>query len=530
MKKSLSALLILFCLSCNVNELDFDNLKGPTLTSEVALPLGEISYTMRDLLNEIGDKALQLEEDSTSLLKLTYFDSAEFNKGEDVINIDDISNQARISLPALGPAPESQQAVIDTVLVFGYPAEKKESLDSVFYNGGNLVLTLNSNMGSDINFTFDITNTRSITGNEPVSFAGSLGGFGNYEESRELDGYKTLLTTEGDSNTFQVNAQITVFLGPGESTSASDYLNMTLSYLDQSFSILYGKFGQDTLAVGNEVLNIAFFEDLGESGFKFGDPEINFHFESTFGVPLGIVFRGLYGADSSASGMDTTFLSGSATVNPQVVEGAERPGQFVQSTVSLNSQNSSLRDLLAASPRSIGFNLTGIANPDDPTQQNFVMDDSYISTAIEISLPMELSLKDVTREIDFSLGDGLDFDEAESLTMRIISSNGLPFSARLEVEIRDNADSTLHTVPQALVLETPFIDKSGLVTQARSHVEDIHLTTEGVDALRSGSKVVLRVILNTPATSGTRDVYVKILADYKIDIKVAVVGKLKTEL
>ena len=280
--------MILFCLSCNVNDLDFDNLKGPTLTSEVALPLGDISYSMRDLLNEIGDKALQLDEDSTSLLKLTYFDSAEFSKGEDVINIEDISNQARISIPALGPAPESLQAVIDTVLVFSYPAENNEALDSVFYNGGSLVLSLNSNMGSDVNFTFDITNTRSISANEPVTFAGSMGGFGNYEESRDLDGYKTLLSTEGDSNTFQVNAQITVFLGPGESTSPTDYLNMTLSYLDQTFSILYGKFGQDTLAVGNEILNIAFFEDLGESGFKFGDPEINFHFESTFGVPMGI--------------------------------------------------------------------------------------------------------------------------------------------------------------------------------------------------------------------------------------------------
>lgn len=529
-----NSLLIVFFISllwtgCNVGDLQFDNLKT-TLTSDVAIPLGEASYTMRDMIKDIGDSGLDLGEDSSSLIVLSYQDTARFDSEADIIDIANISNSRAIGIGEFPATPESRQEVVDTVFLFDYQSKNNETIDSVFYKSGSLILSLSSELSSDINFEISVSTTRNVNTNEPVTFTGSLPAGSNVTQTKDLANFKTILSPTDTSNNFELITKLTIFLDPGASTSADDQVRLTLTYQDQEFDILYGKFGQDTLTIGNEVLNIDFFNEIGNSGLEFGDPRISFNFTSTYGLPVGVLFKGMYGADSSASGLDTVYLGGSVTVNPQVIEASSTPGVPKTSKVELNNKNSTIQDLLSISPKSIGFNLTGITNPKDPTAENFVMDTSKVTTSILVTLPLELSLKDMERDFDFDLGSGLNFDEAETVTARLVSENGLPFSAHMTIEIRDSLENVIHTVPNEVILESPFIGKDGIVLEPRKYVADVPFDQDGVDALRVGKKLVLKVFLNTPGNDAITGNYVKVLADYKISVQVGLAGKLKANL
>lgn len=530
MKKSLTAIILVACIGCNYNELDFSDLQTPTLNSNVAIPIGTLDYTMREMIEKIGDTELQLEEDSTSLIKLTYFDSASFDAGEELISIESINNSRVVSIPELTADTVGFEEVIEETFEFTYPPTNDESLDSVFYKNGTLRLNIRSNLAQAIDYQFTIHQTINTTTRQPIVFSGNLGGNESDEQSQSLANHRTELVQLNElSNVFQVGSRISFVLEPGETTVGNGGIEISLSYLDQEFSILYGNFGNDTLKVGNEVLNIKFFEELGESGLKFGAPEITFNFSNSFGLPLGILFDGMYVVDSTHTGSDTTYLAGDAATIPQVIHGAEVVGESVSSVLKLNNSNSSIRNLLSSSPRTVGFSLTAIANPEGSgASSNFVLDSSKISTTIEMALPMELSLDNLERAFDFGLGKGLKFDESDSVTLRVVSENELPFSARVEIEMLDENDSILYAVPGSLILEIPFLDLNGLVSQPRKHTADLAIGKGGIDALANGDKIRIRLFLNTP--SGSRDVYVKILADYGLKLKVAAVGRLKVDL
>lgn len=531
MKKSLAAALLitLACIGCNVGEIDFSNLEKPTLEPSVAIPLGSLSYTMRELIDKAGDSQLNLSEDSTSLIQLVYYDTASFNSGSEIISIEDVVNTEKIFVDQVNPTSESQVIDVDQNFVFRYPSENDEQVDSIFYKSGEMIMSVTSFLSHEITYDISIANTINIATNESVRFAGNLNGNSTTSSSVNLEGYKTQLSfDEAQGNVFGLSADISIFVGPGEGIAINDSIEIKLTYQDQEFSVIYGKFGQDTLDVGNETLDVKFFSYLGESGLRFGSPEINFQFSSSFGLPLGVLFNGMYGVDSTATGNDTIYLTGSAATNPQIIESAANPGEFTESTISLNSQNSSLRALLGVSPNTIGFSLNSITNPDDPNASNFVMDNSQISTNIEIKLPMELSLDGVTQDVFFDLGGGLDFDKSDSVSIRLVSDNEFPFSAQVALEILNDNDSVLHSVPSKLVLEAPFLNLQGVVTQSRRQVSDIPINSDGIDALAEGSRLKLILTLNTP--SSNRDIFVKILADYQLDVQVSAVGKLNIKL
>lgn len=524
-----ATLIALACFGCNVGELDFSNLEGPKLGPNVAIPLGTLSYTMRELIEKVGDSELNLEEDSTSLIHLSYYDTATFNSGSDIIQIVDIVNNEKIYVDEVPSSTESQVVQLQEHLTFKYPAEKNERVDSVFYTAGELVLSVRSFLAHDIDYDISLANTRRISDNSEVTFSGSLAANSSTSSSVDLEGHKTILAfSEDQGNIFGLTADITLFLGPDESVALNDSIEINLLYRDQEFSIIYGRFGQDTLDVGNETLDVKFFSDLGESGLRFGSPEINFHFSSSFGLPLGVLFKDMYGVDSTSSGNDTTYLTGSAATTPQIIAGATTPGEFEESTVSLNTSNSSLRALLGTSPNTIGFSLTSITNPEVADAFNYIMDDSRISTNIEMKLPMELSLENLTQELDFDLGGGLNFDKSDSVNIRLITDNEFPFSAKVGLSVLNENDSVLYNIPSKLVLEIPFLNLDGVVSQPRRQVSDIPIGKEGIDALSEGSTLRLTFTLNSP--SGTRDIFVKILANYRLSVTVSAIGKLDIDL
>lgn len=520
-------ILIIIGAGCNINELEFDNLDAPTLDGDVAVPLGRLQYTMRELIDEINDNELELvEDDSTSLLMMIYRDTAEFAAPNELIQISDIVNSTSIPMRDMTGDDASPVFIYDDWVDFSYSADEGERIDSIFYKSGQLLLDVTKTFPYDIYYTVTVRNTVHESTRARAQFDDS----NRSSTPIDLSDYMTALTQENDTNTFVVDLFFSVSLGPGEQLTSEDEVTFSLRYVDQTFDAIYGQFGQDTVTVGDEVLDVAFFKDMGDSGLEFGDPQINFSFSNSFGLPVGLSFGGLYGASGDSISGDTTYLSGKVTNSLQLVEAATPTTGTNISEFSINNDNSNLQSLLEASPEKIGFGLMAVANPHDALTSNFIYDTSRISTVIEMIMPMVLSMNNVTQEIKFDNKGGLKFDESDSMYIRIISENELPFSSAIELEIRDENDTLLHTIAEKVILKAPLTDTDGMVLEPRKAISDVFVSQEGIEAFNEGKKIILRLTLNTSGQSPGRDFYVKVLADYKVDLQVSAIGRLKYTL
>ncbi|MBV6645999.1 MAG: hypothetical protein KI790_11150 [Cyclobacteriaceae bacterium] len=522
------ALLVFW--SCNVSDIDFDNIETPTLNGLFAFPIGEFTYTMRELIDEADDAEVEIEEDSiTTLLSLTYRDTISYSSDSDFISIPDVSNSQTVSLPITAPVPAPVAVNLDSTYSFIYQPVNNEQLDSVIYDAGTLTFEVSSTLSSTIDYDFTVGNTIRIANNQPVVFSGTLNN-NTVVQTQDLAGYKTTLVPSGTRNEFQGNFTGSIQLQAGQEITANDAISFTLTYSDQSFTVLYGFFGQDTIEVGNQSIDVTFFDELGgDGGIEFRDPQINFNFENSFGVPIGVSFARVYGVetDSTTGLSDTTFLEGSAATTLQNVAAptVNEVGSSAQSLVSLNASNSTLNEIFGSTPEQLTFEVSAVSNPPGVNQQNFLIPNSEITAFIDVSLPMELKLDNLTREVDFDLDGGVDFDEADSVSIRVVSANELPFSALVDLQILNAGDTVLYEVTDNRVLATPFLDLDGITREPEINVAQIPLDSTGIRSLNNGDRLNLILRLNTPETLNSQEIYVKLLARYALNVKVSVIGK-----
>lgn len=535
--------------SCNVGELEFDNLEVSPIQGVFSFPLGEATYVMRDLVaNQTGD-SLSFQEDTTGLYTLLYYDTITYSAPDDLVRIDDINYSGSIStIPiAVGPTNVNLIESFQTT----YDPQKSEELDSIFYETGDLTITTTSTIAGDLNYTFTIANTTNVNTGTPVSITGNISGGGTDMQTRSLIGHKTVLTEPDGSNTFSIDLNAVVTLNAAQSLSGTETLSFDLTYGNQTFGLVYGKFGRDTIQVGSQTIEVDFFSQTQREGITFGNPSISFDFRNTFGVPIGVDFASVVGDDGS--GGNQVFLTGDIIRNDPVIEGSglntptpTTPGETAQTIVEINRDNSNLVNLLSQSPQRMVFDVAGISNPESLTEANYLQPTSSISAFITMAVPMEVQFENFSETGSFGLGDGLDLSNVDSAFIRLVTNNELPFNGTINLEVQD-ADSVnlfpitdtndpsfdqeqLDRFTNIPVIKAPLINVNGEVTDPSGATEDISLTQAEVDLMQNASHVIITMVLNTPATQTSREIYVKILADYTLSLKVGVGGKFNLDL
>ncbi len=528
----MSIFLIAIFGGCDLNEVDFDNLKTPKITNLIAIPIGEIEYGVRELIDELNLDSTVIQEDSaTTLLSLVYTDTFSYTSQDDLINIDDITNSAAIGLQETPVSPVTVPVPINETFNFSYSGTEQEQIDSVTYNSGQLTLTVTSNIDPTISFDLTISNTTDPNGSAVV-FTGAVSN-STFTDSRDLTGYTTSLSIQGQQSTFQVIFNGNADVLAGQSIAPTDSIRFSLTYQNQTFSILYGNFGVDTVDIAQQTIDIDFFEELtGSDAIEFKDPQLNINLRNNIGIPLGIIFNEAFSVrDDQGNFSDTTFIEGPGVSNPQVFGSptTAEVGQTIESTISLNRNNSNLNVLFANAPNQLVFNASAISNPSGTDQQNFYRPgQSMIEGDIEFRIPLEVKLTDLQTERDFPLGNP-NFDVADSVSLRIVTLNLLPFSADLRIQFVDENDMVIYELPEKLVLQTAFLNADLLATEKRPFAANIPLNAEGIEALNTGDRINLVVTLNTPKTLNSQEIFPAILARYSLTVKISAVGKMNVE-
>lgn len=519
--------------TCNVNELEFKNLEVQPIEGVFGVPLGEIKYTLRDLLEEANIQDPSLEEDSTSLLSLSYSDTISFSNPDDLFQIGDITGMGTYgnTIIATNTNPGGTQNINlqFTEYVRLYDPVDGEELDSAFHETGELQVTFTSDADvQEVDFTIRFDNTVNTNTRTPIGLTATAGrpvagGTVSANAVANLADHVTL--TGGATNEMIVSFAGRYTLNPGDQLNGDETLTFDFTYANQTFSVVYGKFGQDTLQLGSEELAIDFFQDL-EPGIILDAPTLRFNFTNSFGVPMAVDFSSLAAEGSVVQ--DTVYLTGIITTpeNLPEIPAAPDPTTFSTSAFEISSVNSNIRDLFATSPARLFFDVVGLSNYYDPnnTESNFVSTGNEVEAIIDIEMPLSLRLEDYQKAFRFNLSEGLDLDNIDSAFLRVITINELPFSGELALEIQNANEEVTFTIPERVVVTTPIINVNGLVEDARGATADIPLSPEALDSLATGSYLNMVLTMNTPKTLTSNEIYVKVLADYEIDIKVGLGG------
>jgi hypothetical protein len=250
-------------------------------------------------------------------------------------------------------------------------------------------------------------------------------------------------------------------------------------------------------------------------------------FSNSYGVPMGLLFNSIYGIKKNK----TVNLEGPITRTPQLINSPSliEVGSFAESRIVIDNTNSTLPDLLEIAPTQIGLDLDAVMNPKDAEAGNFIQNTSEISVVTTISVPMILQLKELTRREEFDLGDGLQFAEADSVSIRVVSVNEIPFNVLLDIQLLDDLDSVLYENKFNRIVETAFLNTDGSLDQERKRIEDINISEEGIDALKVATKMVAIFTFSTPESQTAENVWVRFLADAEINITLAAVVTLSPE-
>ncbi|PIB36721.1 hypothetical protein BFP72_15595 [Reichenbachiella sp. 5M10] len=515
--------------------MDFDNIELPNYTGTVVAPLGNTTYTAGELIEDLQDEQLEVDTTQAGILSLIYRDTTEFTDVDQIVVIDDNSNEGQIESPAeiTNASPiEAGDLNFSQNLEFIYPIEDGEELDSLLYNGGTITITYESTFDVDLEFEMVINDIIDRNTGLPIVLNANVAPNGTGNQSQTLSGHITETTKNStNENVFTGVFNGTLKIPEGGSVYATDVFQYRIDITDATFETIYGYFGEKNLSIDSQVIEMDFFDEL-DGDIKFNNPEVRLTIDNSFGVTMGLELNQI--VSTNADG-DQVTLSGSITESPQFVNAPDiySVGSTTSSTIRINNSNSNIGELFSNAPNRLDFAINALSNYSNSNNivpiedRNFVDQNSSATTIMEIELPLELQISNIARNIDYSLED-IDFEEADSLFLRIKTLNRLPLSGTIDLQFLDIDSAVVYQLDQVTVFNSPEVPSNGKVQDPSENISFVKIYGEGIEALNN--EPTLRLLLNIDSYDAINDTYVKIYADYELEIILGVQATLDIEL
>ncbi len=512
--------------SCNIDELEFDKIKLPTANPALTIKLGSANYTIKELVDDIEDEQLEINEGTDLLLTFIYRDTTTFDISSDFISIQDVNNSTSIAggnnIPA---SPAAFQIPIPTqTFIFDFDAEDEEVIDSVIYRAGTLNVGIASNFPGTFNVTYTILNMKDVS--TDLDYSNMLSS-ANSTSNRPLLGLKSIIVNNGGQNEFQLELTGTLDIPANVAVTPDMQLDLNVDILSPEFSAVFGDFGNKTVDIANQTIDMAGFSDFGDTGLELNDPRILLEIDNSYGLGMGSSLSGVKAINDDGSEL---FLIGDIITNGVLIEGVVNTdiGGIQTSIIEINKSNSNIDELLNSTPTSLIFPVTADLNPASTTLiTNFLTDSSKIVQRTIVEIPLDLRMDGFTTDFEFDIsGEGI--KDAEELSIKIITLNEMPFTGSVDLQFMDVNGNILHELLNETLFNSPELGSDGRTIAANKSIEEITLDQIAIDAFLNSSTINVVLSINTfDASNGTA---VKIYSDYSLELQLSVSGKFLIDL
>ena len=512
-------------VGCNLEYFADAKLNDLVWKPSLAIPLGELSYSVQDLFDELSEAGVDIGQNSDNIVMLTYEAQLQSQTATGFLTL---SNQsfgqsvdAGLNINAQG---FSSLHDYNEVFVFDLAATQNEEYDSVNFSGGNLDILMSSELDAEVAYTLTLNSLIINETHQPLVVSGILNP-SNPSASFTDALNKYLGDFSKDANANAVRNKIVVKLdyqvrvSPTSVIQPTDGVSFTMNLSNPEFDLVYGYVGERKLDVNFELLNLDFFDSFREGTISFAEPRFSFVFDNSFGFPLGVSFNQIAAITQQGQIIPIT---GSAANTEGIVNGPQigAIGTSVNTTLELNSTNSNLPELISSMPKKVIIEVNTEANPASaPAQYNFVSVNSELSVGVLLELPMIVNINGLVsrQNVDFDIAD--DLEQAKQLTLRLIAENNLPLGGEIELVFKDANNNAVFTVSERALFDGAPVGSDGRTTQATSKIVDIHFVDADIRLLEKATSI--DVITRLTTTGASTNEIVKFFSDYTLKIKLA---------
>lgn len=344
---------------------------------------------------------------------------------------------------------------------------------------------------------------------------------GIYIKEFDLSGYTINLTGSSGSKVNTIYTTITAAISPNASGSVlvtpQDNLVIDNVFSDIVPSYAKGYLGQNTINVPYTQTDLSFFDRLGGS-VKLEGVKFNLSLENYIGVDARATLKSLT-AINTQTNKTVTLNANTTSVN---INRASDNGIFITPSLTsfpLTTANSNIKDLIEILPNKMEYQLKVNMNPlgNVSGSNDFIYTDKLLNGFLDMSVPLSFIANNLTLSnvlnLNINSGDNRKINDGH---LTLFANNGFPFDASLQLyvlnengSIRDSVFETKNVIVQAPVNSQLKVTGKRLtkITAAVNH--------DKMMLLYDTKKVMLKIKFNTASQSQ----YVKIYADYAMDIK-----------
>lgn len=390
---------------------------------------------------------------------------------------------------------------------------------------GYVVIYVENTINDTIHIVYDIPGAIDEFGNH-VHIETAVGPDEIVDQAFDIAGYTIdLRGSEGNEvNTFyqEFSARIN-YTGVASNISLEDSLKVVYGLEGIVPNELRGYLGQYEIAIADTTTGVELFDQFESGTIEFGDINIDLEIENGLGAGGVVTINSLGGLNSATGEMVMLNCTDVIGVPIQVNRALDNPYIPGYTTITLNSGNSNINDLIEIFPDKLFYDVAMSVNPDGNTfnYQDFVINTSRINIGFNLSMPLEFMASDLTLRNEFPMT--LDADAGTEgvgdIDVTLYADNTFPLSASLKIIFYDAANIALDS-----------IDFGGYVLQAgvladdcRVHVPtttELHDLVDGTlkDAILLADHAEATVVFNTESIPTCSDI-VKIYSDYSMKIQ-----------
>jgi hypothetical protein len=500
---------------------DLDNIGSPYWNPELAVPIISGEFTIEDYVDALStDISVSQDADGVVVFEYVGPDIAS-DLAEDMIDIPDQEFNSSINFgnAEAGGFPFSQTLTKSQNFGFTIDTEDADLLDSMIFKTG----ILNINIGGDFPVSGELEvvfNTLQVNG-APLTKTYSW----SYnpanptlliEESVDLSGafvdYTRNGTTSNDFN-FDINLKINY---QGQAITSANAIAINLTMINPGFRIVYGKFAQRQFETPKTSVLLGILEKVEAIDFFLDNPQIEFNFKSSFGLPVVAKLKSLSAINSKGDSL--AFTGAIITDNTQVASPTiANVGSFLETSITIDRENSNITDIISFLPAELAYQFEGTVDSQSPLIEQFVLDTSQVIGSYKVKLPLSGRVNNfsTTKEFDFT---GEDLDLLKKTKIILHTTNGLPITIGVKLIFFDEAGIALDTLfADTNILSSGVLDSNGLVIEPTENFVEAQMTAEEMKVLTKANKIVLESILFTGET-GAENVKIKMGDKVKISL------------
>lgn len=538
------AIIAVACIlpSCTKDNFDMDRLSGEVkYDGSFAIPLayGDIAfYQVLDLL----DTTIALQDNDEGYLSMFYHSYVESKKVQDLLNLKE-KQAFSLSVPFSEMAARGVRAGTQ----FYYSTEEKISftlmneeiqndeaeIDSLALNSATLEYSLTSTFGLASKFVIEFPSIRK--NGMPLKDSISLYSTDmNDHKVLSLAGYTIDMTTT-DRHFNEIPVKVSMLLDCSTPPTMGNF-DINVSFRDFNYKGMYGYFGYNELLIQSDTIEITMFKenpkyDWEHASFYFKKPRLTVTYWNSYGVPAEFYFTELNTYMRRTDVIeDMSFIAKPnfplSENNPFVLHHSVRPGFEAEGSVTVDSSNSHLDQIIPNRPSWIHFCAKAVTNNTPVHTRNFIDENSKVRSKIEVEIPLygflyNFTYRD-TADIDISSYVGNLPIKRMALNMNI--KNNMPVAAKAQFYLVDENYNVLDSLiknTDEMILRAAEVDAYGhlLNNELVSTPTRIELTREQIEHLSDSRHILIKITTNTAgqAQSGEE---VKLFRNYGFKLNI----------